>query len=112
MMKHEQRTKNGLQKSYVKPGNPIAPNSQTYINGLIRNAKERKAEKYLLAGVGDTVWCVFEDTPEGEINHGTIIRIEIDTNFATYTVLPDNSVDCEVFMNQDFGITIFTEKEI
>lgn len=106
------KTKNGLQKSYIKPGNPIAPNSQKFIHDLILKSKERKVEKQISAGVGETVWCVFSDTPKGTINPGTIIRVEIDTNCTTYTVLPDNSVDYEVFTEQDFGKTIFKEVDV
>lgn len=106
------KTKNELQKSYIKPGNPIAKTSQKYIDNLILKAKQRKGEKQISAGVGETVWCVFSDTPKGTINPGTIIRIEIDTNFTTYTVLPDNSVDYEIFTEQDFGKTIFKEVDV
>ena len=101
-----------IEKQYVKPGNPIAPSSQKYIDGLIANAKRRKGECQLDARVGDTVWCKFADTPKGVVNPGTIIRIEIDTSATVYTVLPDNSVDYKCFLGEDFGETIFTEDEV
>ena len=100
-----------LRKQYVRSGNQIADASQKYLGNLIANAKRRREENQLNAYVGDTVWCKFSDTPKGEVNPGTIIRIEIDGATTVYTVLPDNSTDYETFVNEDFGDLIFKEDD-
>lgn len=102
---------NGLKKQYVKPGNPMAPLSQKCIDYILQSAKRRKSERQLDAVLGDTVWCIFRDTPKGAVNPGTIIRIEIDTELTVYTVLPDNVIEVERFSGADFGRTIFVETE-
>lgn len=100
-----------LKKQYIRSGNPIAEASRKYLDDLVANAMRRREETQFNACVGDTVWCRFLDTPKGEVNPGTIIRIEIDSTTTVYTVLPDNSTDYETFVNEDFGELIFKEED-
>lgn len=89
--------------------NPIAESSSKYIEDILTNARNRKNETQVVARVGDGVWCRFSDATERKkrkLEHGTIIRIEIDQHVTTYTVLKDNSIDCEVFCDRDFGHSI------
>ena len=100
--------KKPLRKAYRIPS-VLSDGTGTYISGVIDRARKRATEEQIIAKVGEPVWCVFSDTPKGEVNPGTIFRIEIDAAGTTYTVMIDGSSDCEVFWQEEFGTTIFKE---
>lgn len=82
-----------------------------YMQGVMRNVKERKGKPQVKAYVGDRVWCRFENSPKNVINPGVVFDVSITRTDTIYTVLSDNLYDFATFTDEDFGKEIFIEEE-
>lgn len=88
---------------YARPCKELSDTMREYVDGDIERCLNQRLfghEPY--AHVGDKVWCVFNDTPEGKCEPGMVTEVRTNGNGSSYEVLHEESGEYERFLDEDW----------